>query len=84
MTFDPKFPPVRLSADGLKSSGDGDILCDTEEAIKTYKQITREQGGGDWDQNVEQLKIANEKLRDAGASAADAQGNTYDEEEDDE
>lgn len=74
--------PVQVALDPNKEANAALLMA--SKGIKTYKQITREQGGGDWDQNVEQLKIANEKLRDAGASAADAQGNTYDEEDDDE
>lgn len=37
--------------------------------IKTHEQITRELGGGDWEENVEQLKIENDLLRAARSSA---------------
>ena len=37
--------------------------------VKTHEQITRELGGGDWEENVEQLKIENDLLRAAGSSA---------------
>ena len=35
--------------------------------IKTHEQITRELGGGDWQENVEQLKAENELLAAAGS-----------------
>lgn len=35
--------------------------------IKTHEQVTREMGGGDWFENVAQLKRENELLREAGA-----------------
>ena len=37
--------------------------------IKTHEQITRELGGGDWEENVEQLKLENELLKAAGSAA---------------
>lgn len=35
--------------------------------IKTHEQITRELGGGDWQENVEQLRAENELLAAAGS-----------------
>ena len=33
---------------------------------KTHQQVTREHGGGDWNENVEQLGPENEALKKAG------------------
>ena len=38
----------------------------TDRAFKTHKQVTRELGGGDWEENVTQLADENEKLMAAG------------------
>ena len=35
----------------------------------THEQIAREYGGGDWEENVEQLKREKEELRDAGGQS---------------
>jgi len=37
-----------------------------DRAIKTHEQVTREMGGGDWEDNVEQIAVENERLREAG------------------
>ena len=37
--------------------------------VKTHEQITRELGGGDWEENAEQLKLENELLKAAGSTA---------------
>lgn len=37
--------------------------------IKTHEQITRELGGGDWEENVAQLQLENELLQKAGSTA---------------
>ena len=39
-----------------------------QRGFKTHDQITREYGGGDWHDNIEQLKIENQLLRDAGVT----------------
>lgn len=36
------------------------------EGLKTHEQITRELGGGDWEENIEQLAHENEMLEKAG------------------
>ena len=36
--------------------------------IKTHEQITRELGGGDWEENVAQLQLENELLQKAGST----------------
>lgn len=56
--------PVQGQLDPLKEAKAAVILAN--KAFKNHDQLTREMGGGDWEENVEQLKIENEKLRDAG------------------
>ena len=41
-------------------------IMNVDRGFKTHEQITRELGGGDWEDNVEQLKLENEKLLEAG------------------
>lgn len=41
-------------------------IMTADHAFKTHEQLTTELGGGDWEENVEQLKRENEKLREAG------------------
>jgi lambda family phage portal protein len=41
-------------------------IMTVDRGFKTHEQITRELGGGDWEANVEQLKLENEKLLEAG------------------
>lgn len=36
--------------------------------IKTHEQITRELGGGDWEENIAQLRIENDLLQKAGSA----------------
>jgi lambda family phage portal protein len=72
--------PVQVALDPNKEATAALLMA--SQGIKTHKQITSELGGGDWDQNVEQLKIANEKLNEAGASAATQAPARNDEEED--
>ena len=57
--------PVQVSLDPLREVKAA--VLQIQHALKTNEQVTREQGGGDWDANVEQLKGENEKLADAGA-----------------
>lgn len=56
--------PVQGQIDPVKDSGAA--LLQISQGIKTRAQITREMGGGDWDENVAQLKRENELLREAG------------------
>ena len=42
----------------------------TQHAVKTHEQSTRERGGGDWEENAEQLKRENELLSAAGGGSA--------------
>ena len=39
-----------------------------DNAIKTHEQVSREMGGGDWEENVEQLRRENEQLTQAGGN----------------
>jgi lambda family phage portal protein len=58
--------PTQGQLDPLKEAKAATLLVDR--GFKTHEQITREMGGGDWDNNVDALKIENEKLRAAGAA----------------
>lgn len=62
--------PVQGSLDPLKEAKADILLID--HGIKTHEQVTRERGGGDWEDNVEQLKRENEMLKDAGGGLAGA------------
>lgn len=64
--------PVQIALDPNREAQAAVLM--TSKGFKSHKQVTRELGGGDWDQNVEQLKLANEKLRDAGAVSPDTSG----------
>lgn len=74
--------PVQVALDPNKEAQAAVTM--TSQGFKSHKQVTRELGGGDWDQNVEQLKLANEKLREAGAMPPDNSGADYEEDTDDE
>jgi lambda family phage portal protein len=41
-------------------------IMQVDRGFKTHEQITREIGGGDWQQNVAQLELENNQLREAG------------------
>jgi len=56
--------PVQGQLDPTKEAKAAIMTVDR--GFKTHEQVTREMGGGDWEENVEQLKIENEQLRDAG------------------
>lgn len=56
--------PVQGQLDPLKEAKAAVIMAD--QAFKPREQITREVGGGDWDENVERVALENEKLRAAG------------------
>lgn len=60
--------PVQGSLDPLKEAKAALLLIDN--GIKTHEQVTREMGGGDWDENVEQLQHENKRLRAAGGGKA--------------
>ena len=60
--------PVQGSLDPLKEAKADLLLIDR--GIKTHEQVTRERGGGDWEENVEQLRRENEMLQAAGGGAA--------------
>ena len=60
--------PVQGSLDPLKEAK-ADLLL-IAHGIKTHEQVTRERGGGDWEENVEQLRAENELLKEAGGGAA--------------
>lgn len=74
--------PVQVALDPNKEAQAAVTM--TSQGFKSHKQVTRELGGGDWDQNVEQLKLANEKLREAGALPPEDAGADYEEDTDDE
>ena len=56
--------PVQGSLDPLKEVKAA--VLQIQHALKTHEQVTRETGGGDWDENVEQLTAENAKLAAAG------------------
>lgn len=60
--------PVQGQLDPTKEVK-ADILA-VAHGFKTHQQVTREYGGGDWQENVEQLKSENAALADAGANGA--------------
>lgn len=62
--------PVQGQLDPLKEANAAITL--TNCGIKTHEQITRELGGGDWQENVEQLRAENELLAAAGSPAHQA------------
>jgi len=57
-------------------------IMHVDRAIKTHEQVTREMGGGDWEDNVEQVGAENEKLREAGGGTYMATLADYDSQED--
>ena len=56
--------PTQGSLDPLKEAKAA--VLQIQHALKTHEQVTRETGGGDWDENVEQLAAEHEKLAAAG------------------
>lgn len=48
----------------LKEANAAVIL--TEHGFKTQEQVALEMGGGDWESNIEQLAIENQRLAEAG------------------
>ncbi len=69
--------PVQGSLDPLKEAKAAILMVDR--GIKTYAEVTRELSGGDWESNVEQLRIENEMLRAAGGGAKAVTTNLGDE-----
>lgn len=58
--------PVQGSLDPLKEAKAA--VLQIQHAIKTHEQITRETGGGDWNENVDQLAAENKKLAAAASN----------------
>ena len=56
--------PVQGSIDPTKEAKANIMLVDR--GFKTHEQIAQEIGGGDWEENVEQLKAENARLKEAG------------------
>lgn len=59
--------PVQGSLDPLKEAKAA--VLQIQHALKTHEQVTREMGGGNWDENVEQLAAENAKLAAAGGGS---------------
>lgn len=59
--------PVQGQLDPTKEVK-ADILA-VQHGFKTHEQVTREYGGGDWQENVERLKDENKMLMEAGTNA---------------
>ena len=58
--------PVQSQLDPKKEAEAAILLINR--GIKTHEQVTRELGGGDWGDNVEELTRENEMLSAAGVS----------------
>ena len=56
--------PVQGSLEPLKEVKAA--VLQIQHGLKTHEQVTRETGGGDWDENVEQLAAENARLAAAG------------------
>lgn len=63
--------PVQGQLDPTKEVK-ADILA-VSHGFKTHEQVTREYGGGDWNENMEQLKNENAIKREAGGVDPDAE-----------
>lgn len=61
--------PVQGSLDPLKEAKAA--VLQIQNALKTHEQVTRETGGGDWEENAEQLARENEQLDKAGGGSQD-------------
>ncbi len=74
--------PVQGSLDPLK--GAKAAVLQIQHGLKTHEQVTRETGGGNWDENVEQLAAENAKLAAAGGGGIrmEVDPNEKDEDED--
>jgi len=69
--------PVQGQLDPTKEVK-ADILA-VAHGFKTHEQVTREYGGGDWNENVERLKEENAALAEAGTSVAEDADKFYNE-----
>lgn len=58
--------PVQGQLDPKKEAEAAILL--TGCGIKTHEQVTRELGGGDWEENIAQLRIENDLLQKAGST----------------
>ena len=56
--------PVQSQLDPIKEVKAAVVYADR--GFKTHEQLTRELGGGDWTENIEQLARENEMLKEAG------------------
>lgn len=56
--------PVQGQLDPKKEVNAAILMADR--GIKTYAQVTRELGGGDWEENIEEAAAEQEKIRAAG------------------
>lgn len=65
--------PVQGQLDPKKEVNAAILMADR--GIKTYAQVTRELGGGDWEENIEQSALEQEKIRAAGGGKFDAADN---------
>ena len=74
--------PVQGSLDPLKEAKAA--VLQIQYALKTHEQVTREIGGGDWDENVEQLAAENVKLAAAGGGNISIRLNLNDEDDNEE
>lgn len=59
--------PVQGSLDPLKEAKAA--VLQIQNALRTHEQVTRETGGGDWEENAEQLARENEQLAKAGGGS---------------
>ena len=71
--------PVQGQLDPTKEVK-ADILA-VQHGFKTHEQVTREYGGGDWLENVEQLKEENKLLKEAGTNSDEDATKIYNEPE---
>lgn len=74
--------PVQGQLDPLKEANAAVITVN--HGFKTHEQVTREMGGGDWEENVEQLTRENAMLATAGGGKDDVYMSGKDEDDDDE
>lgn len=65
--------PVQGSLDPLKETKAA--VMQIQHALRTHAQVTRESGGGDWDDNVAQVTEENAKLAAAGCTTASVDPN---------
>lgn len=63
--------PVQGSLDPKKEA-EAAILY-ISKGIKTHSQVTREMSNGDWEENIDQLKLENQKLKDADADESETE-----------